>query len=109
MLFDGKLPDLNLGSYRGASADPELVNDAMRALKSNPTFSTVLDGRFQGGYITRHYGQPERGFHTLQLEMSQSIYMSEEQLRFDETRSKMVMPVLRDLIESLINWSPQHA
>jgi len=108
LLFDGRLPDLNLGSYRGASADPGLVSGAAKALCSNPKYSFVLDGRFQGGYITRHYGQPSKGIHALQLEMVQDVYMREFPPEFDEMRAEKIQPVLRELLDSLLMWSPEH-
>ena len=106
LLFDGSLPDLNLGSHRGVSADSGLVAMSMDVLGSNPSFSSVLDGRFQGGYITRHYGQPLRGVHALQLEMAQSVYMREQPPVFDKIRVAKVMPVLKNLIQTLLKWSP---
>ena len=108
LLFDGRLPDLNLGSYRGKSADPNLVTVAVKALCSNPEYSFVLDGRFQGGYITRHYGQPGEGIHALQLEMVQAIYMREFPPEFDEKRAARIQPVLLKLLDSILMWSPEH-
>ncbi len=110
-LFDGRLPDLNLGSYRGASADSGLVSESMAALGANPEFSLVLDGRFQGGYITRNYGCPHNGIHALQLEMAQSVYMCEQQHphdegAYDEDRAGRLLPVLQGLVDVLIKWSP---
>lgn len=105
-LFDGTLPDLNLGSNGGSSADSGLVSLCMSALSINPEYSLVLDGRFRGGYITRHYGQPASGIHALQLEMAQSVYMCKQQVGFDQTRSANIQPVLQGMIETLLNWSP---
>jgi len=106
MLFDGTLPDLNLGSYRGASADPGLVSESMVALGADPGFSLVLDGRFQGGYITRNYGCPHDGVHALQLEIAQSAYMRERSPAYDEGCSGQLLPVLQGLIDTLVRWSP---
>jgi N-formylglutamate deformylase len=75
-LFDGRLPDLNLGTNEARSAAPDFINCAEEVL-SNATYSNITDGRFKGGYITRHYGEPSLGVHALQLEISQSIYMHE--------------------------------
>lgn len=106
LLFEGRLPDLNLGSFRGASADPSMIRTAMSALSASNDFSSVLDGRFQGGYITRHYGRPDKGIHALQLEMAQSVYMNEQTTEFDSMGAKKVLPVLQNLIDSLMHWSP---
>lgn len=107
-LFDGTLPDLNLGSYRGASASSGLVSKCMAALGLDTRFSVVLDGRFQGGYITRNYGHPDSGIHALQLEMAQSTYMHEQPPAYDEERAAQLLPVLQGLIDTLITWSPAH-
>jgi len=106
LLFDGTLPDLNLGSYRGASASPDLVSKCMVALGVDTRFSLVLDGRFQGGYITRNYGRPHGGIHSLQLEIAQSAYMHEQPPDYDEERASQLIPVLQGLIDTLIKWSP---
>ncbi len=76
LLFDGQLPDLNLGTNDGASC-AEAIAEAAFAAARNSTFSAVRDQRFKGGYITRHYGRPRAGVHAIQLEMAQAIYMRE--------------------------------
>ncbi len=106
MLFEGRLPDLNLGSYQGASADPSLVSSSFAALNKNAVYSTVLDGRFQGGYITRNYGRPGDNVHALQLEMAQSVYMCEQPPVYDQALVKEISPVLRGLITTLLQWTP---
>ncbi|WP_373683066.1 N-formylglutamate deformylase [Paraburkholderia sp. UYCP14C] len=76
-LFKAKLPDLNLGTQDGRTANA-LVQSAVARAAAASTYTWVANGRFKGGYITRHYGDPERGIHALQLEMCQCIYMSED-------------------------------
>lgn len=80
-LFDSQLPDLNFGTNSGASCAPavtEAVLDVVRSDSASPALSHVLDGRFKGGFITRHYGRPASGIHAIQLEMRQALYMHEE-------------------------------
>ncbi len=105
-LFTGTLPDLNLGSNRGASANAGLIRAAAVALESRPQYSRVLDGRFRGGYITRHYGQPHEGVHALQLEMAQSVYMQESPPIFDEGLAAAAEPLLRHFLATLLGWRP---
>jgi formiminoglutamase len=105
-LFEGRLPDLNLGSHAGASADPKLISAGFNALSRDPRYSTVLDGRFKGGYITRNYGKPHESCHALQLEMAQSAYMCEQPPMYDPTLAARVQVVLRDFIGTLMGWSP---
>ena len=75
--FEGKLPDLNLGTADGASCSPALAQELLAIARSAPGYTGVLNGRFKGGHITRHYGQPERDIHAVQLEMTQCSYMQE--------------------------------
>ncbi len=75
-LFAGRLPDLNIGSNDGASADPALVERVATAA-SDSNFSSVVNGRFKGGYITRHYGRPAARVHAVQLELAWSTYLDE--------------------------------
>ena len=106
MLFEGRLPDLNLGTYRGTSADPDLISKCYSVISASTKYSSVLDGRFQGGYITRNYGRPDKGVHALQLEMAQSVYMSEQPPVYEPELADQVSIILRDLVRTLINWSP---
>ena len=76
-LFEGRLPDLNVGTHDGRSADPGLVARVMAICEGAEGFTSVLNGRFKGGYITRHYGQPAEGIHAVQLELAQCRYMNE--------------------------------
>ena len=75
-LFEGRLPDLNLGTFEGKSCDADIAARVFEVAKHAP-FSAVLNGRFKGGYITRHYGSPKKGINAIQLEMAQAIYMDE--------------------------------
>ena len=106
LLFDGRLPDLNLGSKDGRSAASSLLASARSAL-SDERFTLVTDGRFKGGYITRHYGTPGDGVHALQLEMAQCAYMHEELPAWDDALASPMQSVLRRLIETLLQWKPE--
>lgn len=75
--FEGKLPHLNLGTANGAGCDAALANEQLAIAESANGYSAVLNGRFQGGHITRHYGQPHNNIHAVQLEMTQCSYMPE--------------------------------
>jgi N-formylglutamate deformylase len=104
--FDGRLPDLNLGSAKGASAAPDLVGQVMDVLGNADGFSSILNGRFTGGYITRHYGQPGAGVHALQLEMAEAAYLDEATPgRYDPARAARLKSLLRKTIETVIAWA----
>jgi N-formylglutamate deformylase len=102
-LFEGKLPDLNFGTNSGASADKTLVESAIAATASSP-FTQVLDGRFRGGYITRHYGQPAQDIHAIQLELAQTTYLDERNPEFfDPARAAALIATLKNLVEALLH------
>ena len=107
-LFDGRLPDLNLGTAQGMSCAPSLRAALMQQLADQHRYSQVTDGRFKGGYLTRHYGQPARGVHAVQLEMCWSCYMDEEGPPFalSPPRAARLAPVLRGLLQTLLAWRP---
>jgi formiminoglutamase len=105
-LFDGLLPDFNLGTNDGKSCAPSLSDAVVNACDA-PGYRHVLNGRFKGGHITRHYGQPDRAFHAAQLELAQRTYMN-EQAPFDYRAdlAAKVQPVLQQLVDTLITWRP---
>jgi len=106
-LFEGKLPDLNLGTAGGASCSPSLRAALMRVLAEQGRYTHVTDGRFKGGYITRHYGQPQGGVHAVQLEMCWSTYMAEQPpYEVDPARVAGLEPVLHALLQAAIAWKP---
>ena len=74
-LFEGSLPDFNLGTVDGTSADPVLTARLAAALSGASQYRMAVNGRFKGGYITRHYGRPEGNVHAVQLEIAQRTYM----------------------------------
>ena len=108
MLFEGTLPDFNLGSNDGESANHDLVSMAYSCLADNAGgYTAVLNGRFKGGYITRHYGKPAENVHALQLELSQATYLqSGPQFQIDQKNYTSLQPVLESLVYSLMTWKP---
>ncbi len=107
--FEGRLPDLNLGTAGGVSAEAGLAERVAQAAEAGGAgFSRVVDGRFKGGYMTRRYGAPAAGVHALQLELSQATYMDEAPpYRFREDLAAEIRPVLRCLLEAVIDWAGQ--
>ncbi len=100
-LFAGRLPDLNFGTNGGASAAPAIAACAMAAI-AKAGFAAVLDGRFRGGHITRHYGEPTSGIHAIQLELAQRTYMDEDRpTAFDPSRARRLVNGLRELVREL--------
>jgi N-formylglutamate deformylase len=106
--FEGRLPDLNLGSAGGVSADPELIARLKRVAETEGAaagYSHALDGRFKGGYITRGFGDPARGVHAIQLELSQITYMDEAPpFGFRDDLAAGIRPVLRRFLDTMLDW-----
>lgn len=99
--FAGVLPDLNVGTGGGRSCAPGVAHAVMQAAGQTPTFTAVLNGRFQGGYITRHYGNPAAGIQAVQLELAQRRYMDEQPpFAFDPARAAQLRPAVRAMIEA---------
>lgn len=112
-LFEGKLPDLNLGTVGGTSCAPLLRDALAQVLKTGPgssgsgTYSVAVDGRFKGGHITRHYGRPREGMHAVQLEKCWSTYMREEPpFALDAARTGQLQPLLRRMVQTMLEWRP---
>ncbi|MRD45919.1 N-formylglutamate deformylase [Caenimonas koreensis DSM 17982] len=98
-LFEGVLPGLNIGTANGASADTRVAAAVAGAAAKYPQVSHVLNGRFKGGYITRHYGNPSQNVHAVQLEMCQCLYMSEQPpYAYNEALASQVQPVIGDMM-----------
>lgn len=102
-LFEGCLPDINLGTAKGFSCAPAMAQAAYSAVK-NSSYSHVLDGRFIGGYITRHYGDPAEDVHALQMELVRENYMSEDDFSFTAGRASDLQKVLQLVIQSVLDW-----
>lgn len=99
LLFGGELPDLNIGTNGGRSCPPP-VQDAVAEVAARSPYSSVVNGRFTGGYITRHYGDPEQRVFAIQLELAQRTYMNEATLRYDVARAAELCGTLSEMLET---------
>jgi len=105
-LFEGRLPDINIGTNDGRSCSPRLSAALRPVLAAAPRWSHVFDGRFKGGHITRHYGQPAQQVHALQIELAQASYMDESGSGYDAARAAPLQSLLRALLEALLSCNP---
>ncbi len=104
--FEGRLPDLNLGTADGASCDPALAQALLAEARAAAGYSAVLNGRFKGGYITRHYGAPARNIHAVQLELTQCSYMQESlPFAYLPEVAADVQPYLRRMVETALAFA----
>ncbi|MCH2231102.1 MAG: N-formylglutamate amidohydrolase [Crocinitomicaceae bacterium] len=95
-------PDMILGNNDGVTAHPDLINTALRGLKSGK-YGINHNTPFKGGHITRYFGKPENNIHALQLEMNKILYMNDDEVDFHEERANQVRKVLRNTFENLIH------
>jgi N-formylglutamate deformylase len=108
MFFDGQLPDFNLGTAGGASCSPGLeraLTAVLRERAAGTPYGHVVNGRFKGGYITRHYGQPEAGIEAVQLELAQYTYMDEDSFGYQPERAAPVQAVIRALLRTCVDYA----
>ena len=101
-LFDGRLPDLNLGTASGASCAPQVQARVEAVLGRQAGYDWVANGRFKGGHITRHYGDPANGIDAVQLELSQRTYMDEASLAYDEVAATRLQPLLGTMLAAAL-------
>lgn len=105
-LFEGELPVLNVGTNNGTSCDPAMEAVVVDICEAHDEFSHVVNGRFRGGWITRHYGRPGEHVHALQMELAQRAYMHERPpWGFDEALARSIRPVLRAVLEGMCAWA----
>jgi len=103
-LFEGVLPDLNLGTADGKTADAALAETLFMKCKASP-YSAVHNGRFKGGHITRNYGNPAQGIHAVQLELAQKNYMQEAYpFAYDEAKAAKLQETLSGVLSIIIQW-----
>ncbi len=99
-LFEGRLPDLNLGTAAGASCTPTTQARLETVLAGQSLYSHVVNGRFKGGYITRHYGRPADGVEAVQLELAQSTYMDDAEREYAPGRARRLQALLSALLRA---------
>ena len=105
-LFDGRLPDLNLGTASGSSCAPALRTALSGVLAAQADYSVAVDGRFKGGHITRFYGRPADGVHAVQLEMTWRCYMDEvPPFAWHDGRAAAVQPLLQQLVQAMLGFA----
>ena len=105
-LFEGQLPDLNLGTANGVSCLPETQARIESVLAGQNDYDFVSNARFKGGYITRHYGRPAEGVEAIQLETSQRCYMDEESFEWDADKAAQLQPLLRLMLQAALGEAP---
>jgi N-formylglutamate deformylase len=106
-LFDGELPIFNIGTNSGTSCVPEVEAIVTEACAGADGYSHVVNGRFRGGWITRHYGDPGAGVHAIQMELAQRAYLTDEAppWSYDPTKAERLRAVLKPMLQRLAFWA----
>ncbi|SCW74497.1 formiminoglutamase [Sphingobium faniae] len=113
-LFRGELPQFNIGTNGGVTCDPAL-EAAVTGICADSGLSHVLNGRFRGGWTTRHHGRPETGVHAIQMELAMRGYMDEPEAinearwptPFTPERAAAIVPILTDIVKACIAFAEQ--
>ncbi|MCC5970041.1 MAG: N-formylglutamate deformylase [Pararhodobacter sp.] len=102
-LFDGTLPDFNIGTANGLSCDPSLQASTLQICAKADGYTHILNGRFKGGWTTRHYGRPRAGYHAIQMELAQSTHLETEAppFAYSEAKAARLRPVLGEILQTL--------
>ncbi len=112
-LFDGVLPHFNLGTDNGRTCAPELTA-SLEEICARSGLTWVTNGRFRGGWTTRHYGNPSAGIHAVQMELACRTYMDEPSdaatpanwpTDFDARRAAKARAVLTDILKACIHFA----
>ena len=103
-LFPGELPVFSIGTNGGTSCDAGLQDAVATACRATGE-SVVVNGRFRGGWITRHYGRPEDGVHAIQMELAQRFYLDEEAPEIaNPEKTAYASTVLRSILSAALDW-----
>ncbi|WP_136659311.1 N-formylglutamate deformylase [Nitratireductor sp. XY-223] len=109
-LFEGVLPDFNIGTNDGVTCDPEIERMTAEICALAEGYTSTLNGRFKGGWTTRHYGRPETGVHSIQMELAQKTHLMTESSPFelDPLKSARLRDVLSTILSSLEQRALDH-
>ena len=101
-LFEGILPDFNIGTYNNRSCSQNIEMTVEDICSKAQGFTHIVNGRFKGGWTTRHYGQPQLHIHAIQMELAQSTYMHESApWHYNQLRANQTREVLKSILGEL--------
>jgi len=108
-LFDGLLPDFNIGTNGTTTCAPEIEAAVLGLCAGAKDYTHVLNGRFKGGWTTRHYGQPDQGFHAIQMELAQSTHLTDETAgwAYAPDKADCLRPHLGQILTTLADLAPK--
>lgn len=106
-LFDGVLPDFNIGTNGGTTCADEIEKTVVKLTANASEYTSILNGRFKGGWTTRHYGRPETGVHAIQMELAQRTHLATEfpPFAYDEAKADALRGRLAAILLALASWA----
>jgi formiminoglutamase len=107
-LFEGKLPDFNIGTDMGKTCDSAIEHATLTVTSAAEGYDSILNGRFKGGWTTRHYGRPETGVHAIQMELAQSTHLQTETppFAYDPAKAERLRVHLKDILVRIAQIAP---
>ena len=107
-LFDGTLPDFNIGTNLGATCAAAIETATIAGCENAVGYSNIVNARFKGGWTTRHYGQPASSTHAIQMELAQSTYLTDETAPwvYDQAKADHLRPHLKQILTTLAELAP---
>lgn len=107
-LFDGTLPDFNIGTNEGTTCARQIEAAVQAACAQAQSYTAITNGRFKGGWTTRRYGRPADGLHAIQMELAQSTYLSTEAApwTYDTASAERLRPYLNSILTDLASLAP---
>jgi len=101
-LFEGTLPDFNIGTFNEQSCNLKIQQVVKDICNQAQDYSSIVNGRFKGGWTTRHYGQPDKGIHAIQMELAQLTYMQEEApWTFQADKANALRHHLKEILQTI--------
>jgi len=91
-----KEPDIVLGDNFGKSCSIGLINYFQNVFQENG-LTVETNNPYAGGFITRNYGNPSQGVHTIQIEINRKIYMDEDKLCLKDIK------ILQEMFAKIFN------
>lgn len=106
-LFEGKLPDFNIGTDMGRTCDPAIERIAVDVTAAAEGYDSILNGRFKGGWTTRHYGKPKAGMHAIQMELAQTTHLASEvpPFAYDAQKAERLRNHLKTILKRMENFA----
>ncbi|MFW8634003.1 N-formylglutamate deformylase [Cribrihabitans pelagius] len=106
-LFEGRLPDFNVGTNMGETCDQAIESLTVAHCEAAEGYTSTLNGRFKGGWTTRHYGRPADGLHAIQMELAQATYCEEAApWTYLPERADALRAHLTNILTDLQTWRP---